>query len=89
MPVTVAVLARVMLGDPLTIPKVGGIPIGTLGVTVLSYQTFIIPVLACLIGWIFLRETVTIKTAIGGGLILAGIAFVTFPFSREKRSAGA
>ena len=82
-------MAPVMLGDPLTMPKVGGIPIGTLGVTVLLYQTLIIPVLACLIGWIFLPETVTIKTAIGGCLILAGIAFATFPFSREKRSAGA
>ncbi len=55
-------------------------------VTVLSYQTFVIPILACLIGWIFLRETVTINTAIGGGMILVGIALATFRLSRNKRS---
>lgn len=55
-------------------------------VTVLSYQTFIIPILACFIGWIFLRETVTINIAIGGGMILVGIALATFRFSRQKRS---
>jgi drug/metabolite transporter (DMT)-like permease len=55
-------------------------------ITVLSYQTFVIPILACLIGWIFLRETVTINTAIGGGMILVGIALATFRFSRNKRS---
>ena len=43
-------------------------------VTVLSYQTFIIPVLALMIGWIFLGETVTIRVVGGAGLILAGIA---------------
>ena len=43
-------------------------------VTVLSYQTFIIPVLAVLIGWIFLDEIVTIRVAAGSALILAGIA---------------
>jgi putative membrane protein PagO len=46
-------------------------------VTVLSYQTFIIPVLALMIGWIFLGETVTIRIAGGAGLILAGIALAT------------
>jgi drug/metabolite transporter (DMT)-like permease len=58
-------------------------------VTVLSYQTFIIPILACFIGWIFLRETITIKIALGGGLILAGIALATFPRFRKKEKAGA
>ncbi|MGD8413619.1 MAG: DMT family transporter [Candidatus Latescibacterota bacterium] len=46
-------------------------------VTVLSYQTFIIPVLALLIGWIFLRETVTIRVAAGASLIIAGIVLAT------------
>ncbi len=55
-------------------------------VTVLSYQSFIIPVLACLLGWIFLREAVTIKVAIGGGMILVGIALATFRLSRRKGS---
>ncbi|UCG51238.1 MAG: EamA family transporter [Candidatus Latescibacterota bacterium] len=194
MPLTVAILARLFLGDPLTLPKVGGILIGTLGVvvifsdglslggreglwgitavllsaffaslssiavkrysrayhplasifvpmivggivlvtggrliemhrtirfdtltvtsivylavfgsvaafglyywiikhidvTILSYQTFIIPSLACLIGWIFLRETVTLRVAMGGGMIIAGIALATLSRSREKRIA--
>jgi drug/metabolite transporter (DMT)-like permease len=55
-------------------------------ITVLSYQTFIIPIVACLLGWIFLGETVTIMTALGGGLILAGIALATFGFARRKES---
>jgi len=46
-------------------------------VTMLSYQTFIIPVLAVLIGWIFLAETVTIRVVAGAVLILAGIALAT------------
>lgn len=54
-------------------------------VTVISYQTFIIPVLAVLLGWIFLRESVTIKTAIGGSLVLAGIVFAVLPGSRGGR----
>jgi len=46
-------------------------------VTVLSYQTFIIPVLAVMIGWIFLRETITMRVVAGALLILAGIALAT------------
>ena len=46
-------------------------------VTVLSYQTFIIPVLAIMIGWIFLSETVTISVVAGASLIIAGIALAT------------
>jgi putative membrane protein PagO len=46
-------------------------------VTVLSYQTFIIPVLAVMIGWIFLEETVTIRVAAGASLIIVGIALAT------------
>jgi drug/metabolite transporter (DMT)-like permease len=55
-------------------------------VTVLSYQSFIIPVLACFLGWIFLREKVTISVAIGGGLILVGIALATFRIPLHERS---
>jgi drug/metabolite transporter (DMT)-like permease len=57
-----------------------------INVTVIAYQTFIIPILACVIGWIFLRETVTIHVAIGGAMILAGIALATFRTSPGKRS---
>lgn len=53
-------------------------------VTVLSYQTFIIPVLAVLIGWIFLDETVTIHLAAGTGLIVAGIALATIGAKTTK-----
>jgi len=56
-------------------------------VTVLSYQTFIIPIVALLIGWIFLRETVTLKIVTGGGMILAGIALAIIPQAHRKRYA--
>lgn len=42
-------------------------------VTLLSYQTFIIPILACIFGWIVLGETITYKVAAGGLLIFLGI----------------
>lgn len=57
--------------------------------TVLSYQTFIIPILACLIGWIFLQETITIRVVIGGLLILSGIALAVFSPVHRKRLKGA
>lgn len=59
-----------------------------LDVTVLSYQTFIIPILATVLGWIFLGETITLGTAFGGGMIVVGIALAVIPLSR-KRSRGA
>lgn len=54
-------------------------------VTVLSYQTFVIPVFAVLIGWIFLKETVTIRTVAGAALILAGIALATLRRRKPRR----
>ena len=54
-------------------------------VTVLSYQTFIIPVFAVVIGWIFLRETVTIRIVAGAALILAGIALATLRGKRRRK----
>lgn len=57
-------------------------------VTVLSYQTFIIPIVANLLGWIFLRETITLNIAFGGASIVAGIALAVIPLQR-KRSPGA
>jgi drug/metabolite transporter (DMT)-like permease len=59
-----------------------------LEVTVLSYQTFIIPVLACLLGWIFLHETFTFNVAIGGGMILFGISLAVISRSSRKRYNG-
>jgi drug/metabolite transporter (DMT)-like permease len=53
-------------------------------VTVLSYMTFLIPILACLLGWIFLRETLTIDVLIGAGLIFGGIALATLKKPKPK-----
>ena len=53
-------------------------------VTVLSYMTFLIPVLACFLGWIFLRETLTIDVLIGAGLIFGGIALATLKQPKPK-----
>lgn len=58
-------------------------------VTVLSYQTFIIPILAIMIGWIFLGETVTMRVGAGSGMILAGIALAALGKRRRlPRSNG-
>jgi drug/metabolite transporter (DMT)-like permease len=48
-----------------------------LDVTVVSYQTFVIPIVAVLLGGIFLGETVSIRVALGAALILAGISLAT------------
>ena len=40
---------------------------------------------ASLIGWIFLRETVTLQIAFGGGLVVSGIALAVFSRSHGKR----
>ncbi len=48
-----------------------------LDVTFVSYQTFIIPVLAVLLGWAALGEHVSIRVALGGGMILAGVTLAT------------
>ena len=53
-------------------------------VTFLSYMTFIIPILACLLGWIFLREMLTIDILLGAVLIFAGIALATLRKNKPK-----
>jgi putative membrane protein PagO len=55
-------------------------------VTVVSYQTFIIPVLAVLWGWLFLDETVSSRVGAGTAFILAGIAVATFGRPRRSRA---
>jgi len=60
-----------------------------LDVTIMSYPTFIIPIVAALIGWIFLGEKVTFQIIIGGGLILLGITLALFPRTNVKRLTGA
>ncbi|MCI0452614.1 MAG: EamA family transporter [Candidatus Latescibacteria bacterium] len=60
-----------------------------LDVTVVSYQTFIIPIIAVLIGVALLGETVSPRVGAGAALILAGIALATFWSNpRAKRPAG-
>ncbi len=55
-------------------------------VTVVAYQTFIIPVLALFFGWVFLDETVTSRLALGSALILAGIAVATLRRTATRRA---
>jgi drug/metabolite transporter (DMT)-like permease len=58
-----------------------------LEVTVVSYQTFIIPIIAVLIGYAALGETVSPRVGVGAALILAGIALATFWSAPRTRKA--
>ena len=59
-----------------------------LDVTVISYQTFIIPVIAVLFGVLLLGETVSQRLGLGALLILAGIAVATlWPAARKPSEA--
>ncbi len=53
-------------------------------VTLVAYQTFIIPVLAMGWGWLLLRETLSLYVLAGGVLILLGIAIATAPRRRTE-----
>lgn len=55
-----------------------------LDVTVVSYQTFIIPIIAVLLGAIFLGESVSARVALGAALILTGISLATLVRSRRS-----
>jgi drug/metabolite transporter (DMT)-like permease len=48
-----------------------------LDVTVVSYQTFIIPIIAVLLGSVFLGEEISGRVGLGAALILAGISLAT------------
>jgi drug/metabolite transporter (DMT)-like permease len=52
---------------------------------VVSYQTFIIPIIAVILGAIFLGETISGRVALGAALILSGISLATF-VRRRRRS---
>jgi drug/metabolite transporter (DMT)-like permease len=58
-----------------------------LDVTVVSYQTFIIPIIAVLIGYAALGETVSPRVGVGAALILSGIALATFWSTPRARKA--
>jgi drug/metabolite transporter (DMT)-like permease len=53
-----------------------------LDVTVVSYQTFIIPIVAVLLGSVFLGETLSARVGVGAALILVGISLATWLGSR-------
>lgn len=57
-----------------------------LDVTVVSYQTFIIPIIAVLLGAAFLGESISGRVALGALLILAGISLATFVRPRRAQS---
>ncbi|HZL86604.1 MAG TPA: EamA family transporter [Candidatus Krumholzibacteria bacterium] len=52
-------------------------------VTLVSYQTLVIPILAVLLGWLFLDETISRRTGLGAALILGGIVVATYHASRS------
>ncbi|HEX5131736.1 MAG TPA: EamA family transporter [Candidatus Krumholzibacteria bacterium] len=60
-----------------------------LEVTVVSYQTFIIPVLAVLLGRVVLGEQISLRVAAGAGLILAGVSLATVYRNPRRPRAGA
>jgi drug/metabolite transporter (DMT)-like permease len=48
-----------------------------LDATVVSYQTFIIPIMAVLVGWAVLGERIAPRVAVGSAMILAGVSLAT------------
>ena len=57
-----------------------------LDVTVVSYQTFIIPIIAVIVGWAFLGETISGRVGLGAVMILAGVSLaVLSPRVRPRR----
>ena len=57
-----------------------------LDVTVVSYQTFIIPIVAVILGATFLGETISGRVAVGAAMILSGISLATFVRTRRRTS---
>lgn len=58
-----------------------------LNVTVVSYQTFIIPIIAVLLGWAVLGETISARVAVGAVMILAGVSLAILAPRRRPRPA--
>jgi drug/metabolite transporter (DMT)-like permease len=56
-------------------------------VTIVSYQTFIIPVIALVLGGLFLGEALSSRMAAGAALILAGILVATLRTGRRRSPA--
>lgn len=60
-----------------------------LDVTLVSYQTFIIPIVAVILGWVFLGERLSPRVGAGAALILAGISLTTFLAAKREESGRA
>lgn len=58
-------------------------------VTAVSYSTFIIPVLAVLLGWAVLGEHVSTRLVLGAAMILAGVSLATMFSPRRAPTAAA
>jgi drug/metabolite transporter (DMT)-like permease len=59
-----------------------------LDVTVVSYQTFIIPIIAVVLGWAVLGETISARVALGAVMILAGVSLaILSPRPRRRATA--
>ena len=57
-----------------------------LDVTTVSYQTFVIPVIAVLLGWAVLGETISVRVLVGALMILAGVSLaIMAPGARKRR----
>lgn len=59
-------------------------------VTLVSYQTFVIPILAVLLGALFLDETLSPRVGLGAAFVLVGVAIATLltPRGTAQRNAG-
>jgi drug/metabolite transporter (DMT)-like permease len=57
-----------------------------LDVTIVSYQTFIIPVVAVILGGVFLGESISARVGEGAVLILVGISLATFLGAGRRRA---
>ncbi len=58
-----------------------------LDVTVVSYQTFIIPIVAVILGWAVLGETISARVALGALMILSGVSLaILSPRARLARA---
>ena len=58
-------------------------------VTLVTYQTFVIPVLAVLLGWVFLGEMLSARIGVGAAFVLLGVAVATLRLPLPRRSSGA
>lgn len=56
--------------------------IAAVGSTLAVLVTYLVPLFAIFFGYIFLNETITLQTIVGGGFIVVGITLVTGIYRR-------